>query len=121
MAASAGAGGWPARARNSVSGTFSAVVWALPLLGVNPLVDSGHQETITTTVSGPARCDPGTSTTRPWVTFQPICLKASGGLGGIDGRFKGTHDVGTIKVSCRGKFAGIIYSATGRLNVSVVK
>jgi hypothetical protein len=41
------------------------------------------------------------------VTFQPICYKEPDGLGGLYGRFKGKHDVGTIKVSCTGKFAGI--------------
>jgi hypothetical protein len=98
-----------------------SVVWALPLVSFNPVVDSGHEEVVTTKVTGPARCDPGTTTSKQWVTFQPTCYKEPPGLNGLYGRFKGRHDVGTIKVVCHGKFEGITYSASGRLKVSVVK
>jgi hypothetical protein len=98
-----------------------SVVWALPFVSFNPVVDSGHEEDITTKVTGPARCDPGTTTSKQWVTFQPTCYREPPELNGLYGRFRGKHDVGTIKVTCHGKFEGITYSATGRLKVSVVK
>jgi hypothetical protein len=97
------------------------VIWALPFVSFQLVVDSGHQEAVTTTVTGPARCDPGTTTSDQWVTFEPLCYKEPQGTDGLYGRFRGKHDVGTVKMTCRGKFEGITYSASGHLKVSVVK
>lgn len=79
-----------------------------------------YAEKQTTTTTGPAACNPGTTTMTLDEEASPSCLKHQTPLP-VNGVFKGTYPRGTINVGCAGTFTGngtTSYSIAGNLSLT---